>query len=197
MNWQTIFNPFSKFSERTLLIGGLLITILGTIIGYYCNASFNGVLNMQISTNAQQTTLSKTTVENIINILTISIVLFITGKILNAKTRIIDIINTALWYRLPLYICSIFGLILIPKKINKNFLKNIKKPEQIFENEANIILILVFGIIILLLLAYCITLLTNGFKTATNIKRGQHFVVFAFSILIAEILSVIILLKIT
>jgi hypothetical protein len=197
MNWQTFFNPFSKFSENTLLIGGLLLTILGIVIGFYCNVTFNGVLSMQTANTIEKTTLIKSTIQNVVNVITITIVLLVTGKILNAKTRIIDIINIALWYRLPLYLGAIFTLILLPKDLIKKLQNNTKNPQKIFESGTDVFLIGLFTIIILLLLVYCIVLLTNGFKTATNIKKPQHLIVFAFSIILSQIISQIIFLKIT
>lgn len=51
MNWQTIFNPFSIFSEKQLAIAGISITIAGSLIGSFCNSSFNGTLDMHIAEN--------------------------------------------------------------------------------------------------------------------------------------------------
>lgn len=182
MNWQTLFNPFSKFEENQLLIGGIILTIIGTLIGFLCNASFDGVLDMHI---VEKTTFSKVAIENTINVATITILLFVLGKILNSKTRFIDILNTSLWYRFPLYLSPILATLLLPKDLNEKLLKG----ANILENQTELILTALFAIITLLIVAYNITLLVYGFKTATNTKKWQHFVLMGLTILIAEFVS--------
>lgn len=192
MNWQLLFNPFSKFNEKQLLLFGLIITGIGTLIGYYSNASYNGVLDMHL---IHQTSLKRVLVENSINISTITITLFILGKILNAKTRIIDILTTGLWYRFPIYLTSLFSVFFLPKNLTERVSKNVGSPEKIFEQPLEIFSILIFGLGSLVLVVYAIVLLTNGFKTATNTKKWQHFVAFGFAILLAEGISQIIIRK--
>ena len=183
MNWQTIFNPFSIFSEKQLVIGGVILTVTGSIIGYLCNATYNGTLDMHLIDNSRLLTAS---LENLINIIIVTVLFFALGKYFNAKTRIIDILNMAFWYRLPIYLVAFLSYFMVPEKINEKVIKNIKNPEKIFETNLEMILGLLFGFSILVSLAYTITLLVNGFKTATNIKKWQHWVMFALVILISE-----------
>lgn len=182
MNWQTFFNPFSKFEEKQLLIGGIFLTFLGTVIGFLCNASFDGVLDMHI---LEKTTFSKVAIENTINIATITILLFSLGKFFNSKTRFIDILNTSLWYRFPLYFSPILATLLLPKNLNEKLTKG----ANLLENQTELILTGIFAILTLLIIAYNITLLVYGFKTATNTKKWQHFALMGLTILIAEIVS--------
>lgn len=192
MNWQYIFNPFSKFNEKQLLIFGLIITGIGTLAGYYSNVSFNGVLDMHL---INQTSLKRVLIENGVNIITITITLFILGKILNAKTRIIDILSTGLWYRLPIYLVSLLSVFFLPKNLTESVSKNGGSPEKIFDQSLEILSLAIFALGSLVFVAYAIVLLTNGFKTATNTKKWQHFVAFGFAILIAEAISHIIIGK--
>ncbi|WP_428224014.1 YIP1 family protein [Flavobacterium sp.] len=124
--------------------------------------------------------------ENAINISIVTILLFALGKYFNSKTRFIDILNTAFWYRFPIYIVAVLSYLLIPKNIEERIVKNLKTPENIFTNPLEIIMSLVLGIAIMLCLTYSIVLLVNGFKTATNTKKWQHWVAFGFIILITE-----------
>ena len=192
MNWQLVFNPFSKFNEKQLLLFGLIITGIGTLAGYYSNVSFNGVLDMHL---INQTSLKRVLIENSINISTISITLFILGKILNAKTRTIDILSTGLWYRLPIYLVSLMSVFFLPKNLAESVSKNAGSPEKIFDQPLEILSLATFALGSLVFIAYSIVLLTNGFKTATNTKKWQHFVAFGFAILIAEAISHIIISK--
>ena len=183
MNWQTIFNPFSIFSEKQLVFGGILLTIIGTLIGYYCNSSFNGTLDMHLIENCKLPTVA---LENLINISIVTVLFFPLGKYFNSKTRFIDILNTAFWYRFPIYIVAILSYFLLPSDFNSKVTKNINSPEKLFSTPAEMIVSAVLGISILLSITYAIVLFVNGFKTATNTKKWQHWVAFGFMILISE-----------
>lgn len=183
MNWQTIFNPFSKFTEKQLVFGGILLTVAGTLIGYFCNSSFNGTLDMHLIEDSKLLTVA---LENLINIAIVTILFFALGKYFNTKTRLIDILNTAFWYRFPIYIVAILSYILLPSDFNDKVANNIHTPEKLFSTPIEMVLSAVLGISILLNIAYAIVLFVNGFKTATNIKKWQHWVVFGFTILISE-----------
>jgi ABC-type microcin C transport system permease subunit YejB len=182
MNWQLIFNPFSIFSEKQLAIAGILLTIIGSLIGFYCNGNYNGALDMQLE---KIPNLKQPLLQNLINVTTVSILLFITGKSINKKTRIIDILNTALWYRFPLYLISLLSYVLIPSTILNGLIKH-DKDNKIIESISNQAILLTFALFVLLFAAYSIVLMTYGFKTSTNTKKWQHWVYFGFTILISE-----------
>ena len=86
MTWKTIFNPFEKYSERQLLIASVLITILGSLIGSYCQVIYDGFLDV----HSYENTFSHVVLENVINGMVMTIFLFALGKIINNKTRFID-----------------------------------------------------------------------------------------------------------
>jgi len=186
MNWQTIFNPFSIFTEKQLVTGGLLITVIGSIIGFLCNGSYNGTLDMHIIDNSKLLTVS---LENLINISTVTILFLGLGKYFNSKTRVVDILNMAFWYRLPIYLVAFLTYLLLPTDFNHRVANNIHTPEKLFSNPIEIILSALLGICILLNITYAIVLLVNGFKTATNTKKWQNWVGFGFVILISEAIT--------
>ena len=45
MNWQTLFNPFFKFSEKTLLAIGILASILLIIACYFTDTKMDSLLH--------------------------------------------------------------------------------------------------------------------------------------------------------
>lgn len=183
MSWKIIFNPFSIFTEKQLAFGGVILTITGSSIGYLCNGSYNGTLDMHLIDNGNLLTV---TLENLINISVVTFLFFGLGKYFNSKTRFIDILNTAFWYRLPIYIVAFLSYLILPSNFNDKVAKNIHTPEKLFLNPIEIIMSVLLGISILLCLAHAIVLLVNGFKTATNTKKWQHWVAFGFVILISE-----------
>lgn len=186
MNWKLIFNPFSKFTEQQLLWVGILATFAGCTIGYYFQVVFDGALDVH---SISEITFWEGMKILLIDIFSVVLLLFILGKIINSKTRIIDILNTVLISRIPLYILGIFANNSKMNEITETLIENIDHPEKMQLQTSDMMIMMIFSVFSLLFLAYHIVLLVFGFKTATNTKKWQHFVLFTLILLIAEMLS--------
>ena len=185
MNWKIIFNPFEKFSEITLLIFGIIITLIGSWISYHFGVIFDGIFDAHIS----EITFGQSLLTNIFNIISVVIVLFILGKIINPKTRFVDIINIAMISRIPIYILGIFTNNEKMNSITDKLINGINNPKTIPISSEELALLLIFSVVGLMAIAYMIVLLVFGFRTATNVKKPQHWVFFAFALIVAEIIS--------
>ena len=60
---------------------------------------------------------------------------------------------------------------------------------QLKLDTADLIALIIFSSVTLLLLVYSITLMVTGFRTASNMKKLQQYVVFAVLIIIAEVIA--------
>jgi hypothetical protein len=189
MNWKIIFNPFSKFSEIQLLIFGVLITFLGSFIGSHFGVIFDGVFDVHV----YEISIIKGILVNLINVFSVFILFLILGKIINSKTRIIDILNVSLISRLPIYLVGIFANNSKMNSITEDLMKGINEPEKLNLPTADLIFIMIFSSTMMIFLIYSIVLMVFGFKTATNIKKWQHYVFFAIAIVAAEIISKILI----
>lgn len=185
MNWQTIFNPFSKFSEKTLLFFGIIIMLIGSFFGSFLGISYDGVFDA----HQAKITFLESLSENLINVFSVFVVLFILGKIIYSKTRFIDVLNTALVYRFPIYLVAFFASSPILTKIGKEIDKNSAHLEKFQLKPLDLTIVLGISMVMMLFLAYSIVLLTNGFRTASNVKKWQHYVFFAIALVVAEIIS--------
>ena len=185
MNWKYIFNPFLKYSERNLLIVGLLSILVGSIIASYFSVTFDGI----ISVHQKDMTLLDSLKENVINVLIVFILLLILGKIINPKTRFIDILNIAMNYRIPLYLTA--PLISLPlfDNISRQVLENKDRLENLKFDTLELAAILAVSSVLMIALIYSIVLLVNGFRTATNLKKWQYYVAFATVIIIGEVIA--------
>ncbi|AFM05092.1 hypothetical protein Fleli_2738 [Bernardetia litoralis DSM 6794] len=179
-----LLNPFEKYSETILLIFGTCFTILGTLLGFYFNARFDGVLDMHLVKNS---TLKEVTLDNLINIFCLLVFLFGVAKFINSKTRFIDILNTILISRFAIYV-----FVLLPTP-SKEVIKNLTTGNITQISDLDIFLLSMGGLMALLGLVWYIILLYNGFKTASNAKKILPIVLFVVSILLAEILSKILI----
>lgn len=189
MNWKTFFNPFEKYSEKTLLIFGIVATFSGSFLGYLMKARFDGIVDMHLVKNIKW---NEPLVDNIINVLVLFVLFFAFGKMINSKTRAVDILNVSLICRIPIYLVSLTNLGGILEKSTQNMMDKID-----FENLNNIpqfelsdmIIILVCSVVMILLLIYMIVLFWKGFRTATNSKGAKNIIIFIVLFIIAEILS--------
>lgn len=189
MNWKTIFNPFSKFTETQLLVFGIAITVIGSFFGFFFQVSYDGVLDV----HSKNVTFFESLKENAVNVFSIFVVLLVLGKIINQRTRIIDILNTSLVSRLAIYLIAIFANNPVMERITNQVLESKDHLENFQLNPTDLIITMGISILMMVFLTYFIVLLVNGFRTATNIKKWQHFVFFAIAIIVAEIISKILI----
>lgn len=188
MTWKTIFNPFLKFDDKKLLIAGILFFILN-IFGSYYAESINDSIFHYSGLSEDQEILDVAKINTLSYLLAV-VVIFILGKIFNGRTRFIDILNTILISQIPLMITICINGLPFYKKALGNLSENLATPEKI--NVGDMALLTFGGFISLILLIYSIVLYYNGFKTATNIKKWQHIVLFAVVSFLITIVSQII-----
>lgn len=185
MNWKLLFNPFGIYSEKQLLVSGILITLAGSLVGSLFNVTFDGVLDV----HQYETDFLTSLKENSINVACIFIVLFILGKLINRKTRAIDILNTAMVSRFPQYISAVITALPVLKKVEDEIISHQGDLQHLNFQPMDLMLLFVISMILLSITSYYITLMVNGFRTAVNAKKWQHFVGFAIALIIAEIIS--------
>lgn len=183
------FNPFEKYAENKLLIFGLLITLIGSYLGYLFQGRFDGVIDLHF---VPSTTLSEPFIDNIINIVSLFLVLFILGKYINNKTRVIDILTPILIARFPLYLLTFSNYQNFISDASQRLIASIdlqNMPSDLNLDTSDMVITLLFAVLSILFLIWFIILLFNGFKVATNSRGIKNNLLFAGAIILAEILS--------
>ena len=178
-----ILNPIKYFQDKKLLTINLLLFCLGTFLAIVFNVRFDGVLDVHFF-ETKKPILNMT--DNIINIIILTIMLFVTGKIINRKTRMIDCLNTAFYARIPIYFLCFTNIGGISFNINNAVLLGTIQTIQ-YVYLIFLALISILGIIA------SVIILFQGFKVASNAKKSKHYVYFFIGLVIAEIVSGIIL----
>ena len=181
MNWQTLFNPFSKFSEKTLLAIGILASILLIIACYFTNTKMDSLLHIS---PAKDLSFNSIALYTIISLIYAIVLLFILGKIFNSKTRVIDIVNAVLVSQVPVIVIVLGTKLIKLDKISKQIAETSAQNKVLDINIFDLMYLMVFSFGSLIFIIYSFVLLFNGFKTATNIKKWQHIVIFAFVLLV-------------
>lgn len=188
MNWKTIFNPFEKFDEKLLLLIGILTVIISIIAGYWTGTTFSSIYRIS---NVKEISFQTIAISTLASFASSIIILFILGKILNSKTRLIDIVNTVLISQLVLVILQPAYKIPFIDSAKKNMAAYSKNPTDSIPI-IDMSMMMIMGIFSILVLTYSIVIFYNGFKTATNIKKWQHIVLFAVVSLISTLICQVI-----
>lgn len=184
---KTLLKPFEFVQERTLLLFGCCCLLITSIVQLFTLSRTISILKMADYIEYPQWW--QVSLDAIISTLLMTVVLFAFGKIVNRKTRLIDIFNTVLIARIPLSLIvfsDINGFLTLKTQA---LLSVVNNPEAMAEQMGDITFITIigiFGILALVLFAYYIY---QGFKTATHSKKIQHIIVLIILVLITDTLT--------
>ena len=171
----SLFQPFTYFQEKQLLLFGLVIGLLSCLLQLTTHTRIISIL--QLTALDQSPTFVQTIADYTISSIVMALALFIFGRIINPKTRWIDIFNTVIIARIPLLLPLLFDIKGYISDKQKVLIQSISDPEAL-SNQAELTPILFFGILVLLLLVAFGYYLYQGFKTATHLKKTGHIIIF-------------------
>ncbi|KPE53071.1 YIP1 family protein [Chryseobacterium indologenes] len=191
MNWKNVFNPFERFDDKQLLIAGLLTVAAAIFTGYWTDSFFSSIYKIN---GLEKTSLQAVAIPTLASFALAIVILFILGKILNNKTRFIDIVNTVLISQMSLVILQAFTGISYINRAQEHVISYQTDPAGPFP-VLDFIVMLSMASFVIMVLIYSITVYYNGFKTATNIKKWQHIVLFGVVSLIMTIVCQILTAK--
>ncbi len=174
-------NPFASLNERTLLIFGLSSFLVGVLLAHAVQLQIQILrINPLKEVSLLQVTLGHLTI-----VVVLSLVFYFLGKLINIKTRFLDILNTVLIALVPIYLLSLENINNYLRHQTTETLERIKTGGILTEPPY---LLLLTSILSLVVLGYFVYLLFTGFKTATNAKKTWHFITFFVLLLLADFL---------
>ena len=189
-----LFNPFERYSEKQLVFIGITSTIIGSLMAIFFNARFDGILDLHF---VEKIKIHEPLIDLLIDLFCLVLILFLIGRYINKKTRIIDIISATLISKIPFYFLLFQNINNLSFKITDKLAKSLLTKNYSLETiTTSEMAYLVFsGIIGLVLIIWSITLLFNGFKTATNAKNTKSIILFIVAVLLTEVVSKILISK--
>ncbi len=180
-----LFNPFERFREQRLIIVGLIAAVVASLLGYFFNGRFDGALDLHFTHTVE---IWEPFIDNLIAIFSLFLIFSIVAKILNPKTRFVDIFAISLIARLPLYLLTFSNFGNIQYEIGQALFLTVTEPARNIPMDA-VILSVIFGALSILAAIWMITLLYNGLKLVSNSKGAKLIVGFIFALILAEALS--------
>ncbi|HQX02945.1 MAG TPA: hypothetical protein PKZ44_02440 [Flavobacterium sp.] len=181
-----LYNPFELYSERQLLIFGLVLTLIGSFLGYLFNGRFDGIIDFHL---LESVTFFEVVLDNFFNAVLLTMLLFINGKLINSKTRFVDVLNASLLARIPFYILPFFNFNNVMYDVSNRTYDIMVAGSFNAISTPDIILLMLFSFVAICTLIWFSVLLWNGFKVATNAKGIKNIILFIFTILVAEVVS--------
>lgn len=175
-----ILNPIEFYNDKKLLTFNLVVLLLGSILCIFMKSWFPAMITMFFRNEING---YKTILENITSIVLLFIILFVAGKIINKKTRVIDCFNLAMFSRIPMYILSTSNIVGTHNKTLAT--DELSTIDLIILNTTTIINLIVF--------IYLLVLFYKSFSTITNTKELKHYFVLVVFIVLGLIISPFIL----
>lgn len=184
-----LFRPSEYVSDFKALFIGLTAIMLSGILNMFSGTHFDGVLDVHMGSNEKTSWLFLC--EGLINLISISGLLFISGKLFSASSiRFIDVIGTQAMARWPLFVVALCTLI-IPHQAVDQFIiaKALNVKTDVNIEVYQILLFVLLSLILLLVTIWTIILMYRAFSVSCNLKGARAVWIFIVSLLIAEVIS--------
>ncbi len=174
MNRKLLYNPFIIIAGLKSLIIGFAGLLLTSFLAFKTGTHFNGLLNIDFAKDSELWVYS---LENISHWIISSIIFYSAGSLLsNSRIRIIDILGTVLFSRLPLFITPLIRII----PFFQSFMVH------------SLAMYVLIGIYIISVI-WTIILLVSAFKVSCNLKGEKLIISFIVSMILAEGLTKLLL----
>jgi hypothetical protein len=183
-----LLNPFAYFNDKILFGIGISFHFIVALIAKLTNSFFPDFLS--IKKNGIEYSYIDLLYQNTRNVAIAIIILFILGKIINKKTRLIDIINVVLISRIAYYFIFITDFIPIVNESMEKVLQGLKSNlPNVLQDPTTMTVVLIVAFLALLLLATMFYYLYIGFKTVTNLKTYKETFLFIITVIFIVIVT--------
>lgn len=188
-----LFKPFERYSETVLLTVGLIVSAIGIVLATWFHARFDGAIDLHFSAGQSY---ARTTVDLVVDFLSLLVFLYPFALWVNRKTRFVDMCSTILIAKIPMYLLILFNANESFYRLGQHFEKAALQHEALSLGATTMLVFIAFVVVAILLLVWSITLLYNGYKTASNARGAKAVVLFIAALLLGEILSQLLLYQI-
>ena len=188
-----LLNPFAFYNDKILLVIGIVAHFVFTYVAKLSDSFFPDFLS--IKKNGTPYTYIDLLYQNTRNLLIAIVLLYILGKIINKRTRIIDIVNVVLISRIAYYIVFITDFIPIVNNNMEKVLKGVTTNNlAVLQETSTMIVVLIVAFVAIFFICVMFYYLYIGFKTVTNLKTIQQTFAFIGTVLLIIIFTSILTL---
>src|SRR5690554_8233225 len=169
-----LLNPIEFFGEKKLLTINLIVFIAGTTLAVFMKATFGSPIDLHF---ASEISVLNTLLSNISAILMMTAILFISGKIINLKTRFIDCLNLSLYLRIPYYFLTFWNITGTFSDMTSKLLNQNSITELLPSSTVDMFVLTTFSILIFVVWALKAIVVFFSFKTIANAKKISDYLI--------------------
>jgi len=168
-----LINPFENSTDRKLLIFGCSVFVGMVFLSWHWNILADGIVQLHNNTGLP---LWKVFLNTGLNIILLSLLMFIIAKLIYPKSRLIDVITVVLVANVAQMIVMLLLFNPYMQGIMKPLEKAILAGDLTLKTvpQINLVIISLAGILAIAFLYYFFHLLVLGMKIAMNSKKGYH-----------------------
>lgn len=170
-----LLNPFENSTDRKLLIFGCSVFVIMVLLSWHWNILADGIVQLHNNTGLP---LWKVFLNTSMNIILLSMLMFLIAKLIYTKSRLIDVLSVVL--------VANFAQMMVMLLLFNPYMQGIMKPLETAilggdltlktVPQINLVIISIVGILAIALLYYFFHLLVLGMKIAMNSKKGYHVI---------------------
>jgi len=188
-----LFKPFKFIAGSKALIIGIVLMSLISVLGYFSNTHFDGVLDIHYGCPEIPSPYINHALYQLIGWGTLTIVFYITARIVTkSDIRFIDIAGTLALAQAPLILAAVSGF--IPSvHICLGDLNTTSLAEMASVLKENILMLSISGLVMTVIVIWSILLKYNAYSVSANVKGAIGIVSFIIALVISEIISKVLL----
>lgn len=181
-NMKLLLNPFVRIAGLQSLVIGLVMMVVTSVIAYYANIVFDGVLDIHIT--AQSVTWGQAFLYPFISVAVLILISMILAVMAKSHFRVIDLVGTILMTRIPFIIGACCGFFVQLPDVNTM----VENPASILQTS-----IILTGICTVFVIIWHVVLYVNAMRVSCNMSGKTLSIVTIIGIVVSEILSKFIL----
>lgn len=191
-----LFNPFERIAGFTALFTGLGIMLITAVIACLSQIRLDGVLDLHIQNNFMPSPAPVLPFyvylgEGLINWLSISILLYVSGLIFSkSKFRFVDVFGTQALARFPYLLATVCSWIFFSDNMML-YLEHIalQKGEAVSLSAWDVVQFVLSTVSMIGCFIWMIVLMYRAYRISCNINGSKGVVSFAAALILAEVAS--------
>jgi hypothetical protein len=197
MNYSKILNPFTYIAGTKTLLWGLAGILITSIFACFGPIHLDGVLDIHVGLNNYSSagwSLQQNLVflsEGVINLIVISGVLYAAAVILSkSKVRIVDVLGTQAFARLPLFLSVFIGAFTPLEKASAYVLHELAHMGNAVDiNPVQLGLFVLFMLSTIISIIWMVIWMYKAYAISANLKGAKAIISFIISVLLSEIIT--------
>jgi len=183
-----LFNPFERIAGLKSLLLGLLIMLVTSVVAYYSNARFDGVIDMH---GGPDVAYYYYLIDGLSAWLSMVVFFYpLSLFVTKFKSRFVDVAGTLILARFPMIIDALILFYLKNSEVNKFLESFVLKTNVVYDIQVMDWMLFIGSILLMIMsTVWFIALNYNAYKINTNLKGVKAIWIFVVCILFAEVLS--------